>query len=118
MCHLWNLQNEIIDCCGSGNYYHNKKFKDAAETHKLTVTQEGKYGWCRTTLNEEMTNFVESLENYSFDLHRKAPMIAPKAARAPHKMFKYTCPCCGMTFSSQKELHLICADCDEVLEIS
>lgn len=36
MAHLYNLINGIKDC---NKLYHNKKFKEAAEAHGLTVTK-------------------------------------------------------------------------------
>ena len=32
--------------------YHNKKFKEVAEKHGLTVEKDSKYGYCITKLNE------------------------------------------------------------------
>lgn len=36
MCHLYNMQHDIQDC-SRGNTYHNKRFKQTAETHGLPL---------------------------------------------------------------------------------
>ena len=40
-----NLQNKVQDTSRSG-MYHNKKFKEVAEKHGLTVEKDSKYGYC------------------------------------------------------------------------
>lgn len=47
MCHLWNLQEGTQDTSRGGTY-HNKRFKEAAETHGLTVEKTVKHGWNST----------------------------------------------------------------------
>ena len=42
--HLYNTLHEIKDCSNGGRY-HNKNFKLTAETHGLTVRQNGYHGW-------------------------------------------------------------------------
>lgn len=43
--------------------YHNKKFKEVAEQHGLTVDKDSKYGYCITKLNDEATAFVQAMQN-------------------------------------------------------
>ena len=52
MAHLYNLTHEIKDVSNNG-YYHNKKFKETAETHGLHIEHHATYGWTITTLTEE-----------------------------------------------------------------
>ena len=44
MVHLYNLQIGVQDTSRGGTY-HNKKYKEAAEQHGLTVEKDAKYGW-------------------------------------------------------------------------
>ena len=37
MCHLYNMVNGIKDTSGSANAYHNKRFKETAESHGLII---------------------------------------------------------------------------------
>ena len=57
MVHLYNLQIGVQDTSRGGTY-HNKKYKEAAEQHGLTVGKDAKYGWTVTTLNDEAKAFV------------------------------------------------------------
>lgn len=52
MVHLYNLQIGVQDTSRGGTY-HNKKYKEAAEQHGLTVEKDAKYGWTKTSLNDE-----------------------------------------------------------------
>lgn len=60
MVHLYNLQVGVQDTSRGGTY-HNKKYKEAAEKHGLTVEKDAKYGWTKTSLNDEAQAFVDSL---------------------------------------------------------
>ena len=60
MVHLYNLQIGVQDTSRSGTY-HNKKYKEAAEQHGLIVDKDSKYGWTKTSLNDEAKAFVEGL---------------------------------------------------------
>lgn len=65
MVHLYNLQIGVQDTSRGGTY-HNKKYKEAAEQHGLTVGKDAKYGWTVTTLNDEAKAFVSSFQDKKF----------------------------------------------------
>ena len=67
MVHLQNLQDGVQDTSRSG-LYHNKKFRETAEAHGLTVEKGEKYGWHKTTLNPEALNLFRALESLAFPL--------------------------------------------------
>lgn len=73
MVHLQNLQDGVQDTSRSGTY-HNKKFKETAEAHGLTVEKGEKYGWHKTTLSPEALEFVQSLGKQGFTLVRPRPL--------------------------------------------
>ena len=41
MCHYWNYENGVQDCSRGGTY-HNRRFKETAESHGLTVEHDSK----------------------------------------------------------------------------
>lgn len=111
MIHLYNLQHEIVDTSGNG-YYHNKKFKEAAENFGLKVKKTD-YGYSKTELSEEQIEFVKTLNLIKFDFYRVKKIKISK----PSKSKKYQCPLCGASFWSSKEMHVHCEDCDEDFEV-
>lgn len=112
MVHLQNLQDGVQDTSRSGTY-HNKKFKDTAEAHGLTVEKGDKYGWHKTTLNPEAVEFVQSLGKNGFSLVRPRPLgLKGSSKGGGSSSRKYVCPCCGTIIRATKEVHVICAECD------
>ena len=121
MVHLQNLQDNVQDTSRSG-LYHNKKFRETAEAHGLTVEKGEKYGWHKTTLNPEALEFVQSLGKQAFvkSLGKSGfclvrPRTNPlKGSRkgGGSSSRKYVCPCCGAIIRATKEVCVICADCD------
>lgn len=111
MVHLYNLQLGINDCSRSGTY-HNKKYKVSAEEHGLIVEKTDKYGWNKTSLNEDAKAFLDSLQVKKFELHR----TEKKGFAKKTNVRKYVCPVCGMIIRATKEVHVICADCQVELE--
>lgn len=108
MVHLLNLQ----DTSRSGTY-HNKKFKETAEAHGLTVEKGEKYGWHKTTLSPEALEFVQSLGKQGFTLVRPRPLgLKGSSKSGGSSSRKYVCPCCGTIIRATKEVHVICAECE------
>lgn len=115
MVHLYNKQHGVSDT-SRGGWYHNEKYRKAAEAHGLTVTKEDKYGWCRTALNEDMQKWLTERGTGRFDLHRRA---VPKKQRKTVKnhSIKYQCPCCGNSVRATKPVSIRCEDCDQIMDI-
>lgn len=65
MVHYYCHVNGIKDT-SRGNTYHNKRFKEIAESHGLKVSHHEKYGWTITEPNDELLTFV--LENDLSDI--------------------------------------------------
>ena len=106
MAHLYNLMHEIRDC--NAGQYHNKNFKIAAEEHGLTV-EKTKYGWSKTSLNDNLKEYVKGLD-YSFDISRKADP-AKKKIKSVRKYHYYMCPCCKDKCYSVQNLNIFCNNC-------
>lgn len=113
MCHQYNHENGIKDT-SRGGWYHNEAYRKAAEEHGLTVTKDGKYGYCRTALTEDLAKWAE--ENFKkFDLCRRTLTKKQKKTVKSHSI-KYTCPCCGNSVRATKVVNIRCADCDVLME--
>ena len=118
-CHVHGIKDT-----SRGNTYHNKRFKEIAESHGLTVSHHEKYGWTITEPNAELLTFV--LENDLSDIlitrnefygvsvtgtgtHSNTPPLPPKTSSSR----KYICPCCGNSVRATKSVHIACLDCKE-----
>lgn len=119
MIHLFNLEQGVKDTSRAGTY-HNKKFKETAEDHGLTVEKTEKYGWCKTALTDEakeiVKSFMKKIGKTSFDLYREKVGNGKKKGSKKSNSIKYVCPCCGIIVRATKVVHIKCFDCDEVME--
>jgi hypothetical protein len=133
--HLFNLQNEIKDT-SRGGYYHNEKFKEQALSRGLLVEKHPQYGWAVTRLSLETLEFVESLkiDRAAFNLMRKRLISinltgegqigqqpdqegSDQEDPSPRQSYrKYVCPGCGMAVRATKDVNVMCADCELLME--
>lgn len=128
MVHYYNYEHGIQDC-SRGNTYHNKRFKEAAESRGLCVEHSEKYGWSHTSPGDELLEFV--LRNDLTDIllnrneftgfqipgigtHSGIPGAAVSTAKKSSTR-KYVCPCCGMIIRATREVRVKCMDCDQQL---
>lgn len=114
MTHLKNLQNGVKDCSRSGTY-HNKKFKDEAEQHGLSVGYHKKYGWAMTSLTDEACRYIDTLKHIdqeAFTISRQLPLSIAKPKSSSRK---YICPDCGQSIRATKEVNIICGDCETTM---
>ena len=122
MCHYYCHLHGVKDTSRGGTY-HNRRFKETAEDHGLTVEHSEKYGWTVTSPSEALLDFV--LENGLTDIlitrnefygvavagtgtHSGNP--APPAPKRSSSR-KYQCPCCGNSVRATKAVNLLCLDC-------
>ena len=59
MVHLYNIKHNIQDCSRGGSY-HNKKFKEEAEKHMISIEKHEKYGWTITKPTEALVEYIIS----------------------------------------------------------
>ena len=126
MVHYYNYENGIQDC-SRGNTYHNKHFKQEAESRGLNVTHSDRYGWSHTEPTEELLDFV--IDNGLTDIllnrneftgfqiggtgtHSGGTQITVKPPRTSSTR-KYICPCCGMSVRATRVVRIACMDCGE-----
>lgn len=55
--HEYCMETGIKDTSNNG-VYHNRRFKEQAEAHGLTVDHHEKYGWTITSPSEELLDFI------------------------------------------------------------
>ena len=123
MVHYFNYELGIQDC-SRGNTYHNRRFKDAAESHGLCVTHSDKYGWSHTSPDDSLLDFV--LENGLTDIlinrneftgfqitgtGTHSGTFTPPPTKTSSTR-KYLCPCCGISVRATKNVRIKCMDCD------
>ena len=131
MVHEHCMETGIKDTSNNG-VYHNRRFKEQAETHGLTVDHHEKYGWTITSPSEELLDFIifqgwqdiQMGERLAWSdmagtgAGSKAPGSsqtgAPKPPKAKSSTRRWVCPKCGTIIRSTKEVRVICADCMEL----
>lgn len=108
--HLYNGQRGVSDC--GPTQYHNKNFKEVAESHGLTVSRMKNRGFACTKLNEVGKKFA-SKQKLSFDGSR----ISSEKISTYEKPVTYICSGCGrkIRFHNYK-LNVICGDCNKKFE--
>lgn len=57
MVHLYHFMHDIQDCSRNGTY-HNKKFKEKAESVGLHIEHHPTYGWTITSPTEELFEYI------------------------------------------------------------
>lgn len=131
MVHEYCMETGIKDTSNNG-VYHNRRFKEQAEAHGLTVDHHEKYGWTITSPSEELLDFIifqgwqdiQMGERLAWSdmagtgAGSKSPGSsqtgAPKPPKAKSSTRRWVCPKCGTIIRSTKDVRVICADCMEL----
>lgn len=104
MAHYHNSVLDISDC--NQHQYHNKKFKEQAESYGLNVNKSGRHGWSDTSISSSLQQIIDNIkiDKKIFDLYRKKNITTT----SPTKMIKYTCGCtvvrCATNLQAKCEL--------------
>ena len=129
MIHYYNYEQGIQDCSRSGTY-HNKRFKEAAESRGLIVERSDKYGWSHTSPGDALLDFVleHGLTDILINRNEYTGFQIPGTgthsgveegpARKKSSTRKYLCPCCGMSVRATKTVRVKCMDCDEPMMLA
>jgi len=112
------MVHNIKDTSNNG-IYHNKRFKEVAESHGLAVERSNKYGWSHTSPTERIIDFlIEHDELNDIEICR-TPSLAPvgigigtHSGNGKSHSIKYICPCCGNSVRSTKPVNIGCLDCN------
>lgn len=128
MVHIYNLMNNIQDC-SRGNTYHNKKFKEKAESVGLIIEYDSRIGWSVTSPSDDLILYICE-QGWSDILMNRGEFgirsgvggasgssgtDLPKTKK-PSSTRKYICPCCKMSVRATKDVRIMCVDCMEVME--
>lgn len=132
MVHIYNLMHCVQDC-SRGNTYHNKRFKEKAESVGLKIDYDSRIGWSITSPTEELINYIiekgwtEILinrdEGFSFSGGSTGGRSVDDSdsdgstTKKPSSTRKYQCPCCGLSVRATRTVRIICVDCAELLEV-
>ena len=130
MTHLYNLQHEIKDCSRSG-LYHNRKFKNEAEKHMLSIEYNEKYGWTVTKPTDELIDYVinKGLEDIMMNrgaLHfptdssgkeKAAGEPGTEKTKTKSNSRKYVCPKCRTIIRATRVVNVVCGDCNIPFEL-
>lgn len=118
----------VVDC-SNGGHYHNRRFKDTAESVGLIVTKSDKYGWAHTAPSDSLIEWIldHNIEEIRINRNESTGIRITGGNNAasggvsvtttttkPHN-YRYECPCCHAVARSGKPLRLICADCMELM---
>ena len=127
MVHYWNDQQGVKDTSRGGTY-HNKSFKEAAESRDLQVTHHAKYGWAITAPTDTLVEFCIDNNLNEIRLNRNdgvsvrvtgtgthsgtgGPAPVGAGVKKPSSTRKYVCPCCGTSVRATKTVNIGCLDC-------
>lgn len=126
MVHYYNYETGVQDC-SRGNTYHNRRFKESAESHGLCVEHSEKYGWSRTFPSDDLLAFVMDnnltdilIESSGFRIVGTGTHSGTNGGTPPRTSStrKYACPCCGSSVRATKSVHIACMDCNrQMLEV-
>lgn len=112
MVHIYNQMHNIRDC-SRGMTYHNKKFKEKAESVGLVLEHGSRVGWSITKPSEKLIDYVADQQWSDLLVYRVGS--ASDVPKKKNSTRKYICPRCGMSVRATKTVHIKCADCDEVM---
>jgi hypothetical protein len=110
MVHHANYLAGIRDA-GNDNRYHNRRFKEKAESVGLIVEKDMRLGWSRTSLGPELKQILSRL-NVKADVFAAYRIQPPENGKQPTKMKKWVCAC-PVIVRCAVEMHGHCDDCGE-----
>lgn len=140
MVHLYCLENDIKDT-SRGNAYHNKTYKEVAESHGLIIGYDKAIGWSLTSLSEETRKFIKGIADEKiFEVGRAHSLLMDRKGGngedgedgedgegkigidgEPIKKSstrRYVCPNCHTIVRATKDVHIICGVCHADFELA
>lgn len=124
--HVFCRVNEIAETSRNG-YYHNRKFKELAESHGLKCVYTGSsYGWNTTEEGNDFLIEYALQKGYSeLQISRNTPRRGfllgtteashtgthVAGAKAPSSTRKLICPSCTQTVRATRKVNIICGNC-------
>lgn len=128
MCHMYNDTVLNRQDCSRGGSYHNRLFKETAESVGLIVTKSEKYGYAHTAPSLDLLEWCIDNDVQEIQLNRNEGGIritggnntGNATGQTPGKnpnshSIKYACPSCGNSVRATKKVNVICADCMQLM---
>lgn len=129
MVHIYNMQHNIQDC-SRGNTYHNKHFKEKAESVGLVIDYSKRVGWSITSPSDDLILYIADKGWRDIQIGREEGIQFPrfgtgktgdsgkipvdgKRIKKPSSTRKLQCPVCGNSVRATKDVNIICGDCME-----
>lgn len=114
-----HYNNKMLDIKDGSGKSHNKKFKETAESVGLIVMKEKGIGFGLTSLSPEREDYIitEVKPNESVFEYFRATVEKEEKKKKTKKIFKYTCPKCGIEAKGKTGLHIKCAACNVDLDM-
>lgn len=127
MVHIYNLMHAIQDT-SRGNTYHNKRFREKAESVGLVIGYDPRIGWSITSPSEALLEYIIDKSWSDILINRNEGGISFGGSaggrsgsgnfgggkiKKPSSTRKYKCPCCGNSVRATKSVNIICGDCLE-----
>jgi len=127
MVHIYNLMHNIQDT-SRGNTYHNKRFKEKAESVGLIITRDDRIGWSITSPSEELILYICEQGWQEIYINREEGVYSfggggetgkagdGEKIKKPSSTRKYICPDCGQSVRATKDTLIICGYCTEIMQ--
>lgn len=109
MVHYYNDAILGVQDCSRGGRYHNKHFKEVAETVGLVVGKTQSYGFCQTAPSEELIEWIISNEIADIPISRRELPEVKSKSKSSYRV--YTCPQCETKVRATKAVNIRCDDC-------
>lgn len=122
MVHLYCRERGIKEVSRNGTY-HNKRFKEIAESHGLTCIPCGKYGW-NTTPGDNLVEYALNRGWNEILIGRNTGLPSIRTGTAggvkqgdtaggkrTSSTRKLICPICGQSVRATKKVNILCGDC-------
>lgn len=128
-CHMYADTVLHVQDTSNRGIYHNKTFKEIAESHLLICTRSEKYGWSDTSsqISDELIDWILNNNIQEIKLNRNdftgvfpisghsalGGLSITGAGASKSNSRKYQCPCCRNSVRATKLVNISCLDCNE-----
>lgn len=130
MCHQYNAMKGIKDV-SRGTTYHNRAFKNTAESHGLIISRSELYGWTITEPSEKLIDWILTNDLTDIPMNRNefsgifiggnggGRVDGEAGGDKPIRKGsyrRYVCPSCRLTARTTRNAVLVCGDCGVQME--
>lgn len=113
-------KGDVNGACSRQGRYHGKKFKELCDKFYLITEKNPQIGYItphQKMMKEQKEIFSKFKKSSKINLNTlfkyQREMFEKEKKPTESKNSKYTCPCCGLSFTAKKGLSLICGICGD-----